>query len=118
MSRLLSSVNAPCRPPTSHCTDSELSGFYTQVGYFFNELYSWVPEELELAVRYARLEEPNETNLALDNEREEFTIGANWFFEGHNNKLTFDISRLRLEDDFIGRKESESRARLQWDVSF
>ncbi len=69
-------------------------------------------------MRYAYVEEPNATDLTFDNERRELTLGANWFFQGHNNKLTVDFSRLRLKDDFIGRKESESRARLQWDISF
>ncbi len=97
--------------------DSELRGYYTQFGYFFNEIYSWVPEELELAVRYARLEEPNENNFALENEREEYTIGANWFFAGHNNKLTLDYSYLTI-DDPSAQDESGSRVRLQWDISF
>lgn len=99
-------------------SDSDLQGFYTQSGYFFNELVSWVPEELELAARYAWLEEPNETNLELDNERQEFTIAANWFFNGHNNKLTLDYSYLTIDDGALGRDGNDSRVRLQWDVSF
>ncbi|MEM7308027.1 MAG: porin [Planctomycetota bacterium] len=98
--------------------DSDLSGYYTQVGYFFNEICSSVPEELELAARYAWLEEPNETNLALDNERQEFTIAANWFFRGHNNKLTLDYSYLTVDDAALGQDDSDHRVRLQWDVSF
>ena len=99
-------------------TKSRLTGGYAQAGYFFHNLFPAFPEPLELAVRYAYLEEPNATDLNFENERQEFTVAANWFFRGHNNKLTFDVSRLRLEDDFFNQNESESRARLQWDISF
>jgi len=98
--------------------DSDLTGYYTQFGYFFNEVFSWVPEELELAARYAWLEEPNETDLELDNEREEYTIAANWFIAGHNNKLTLDYSYLTIDDAALGQDDSDYRVRLQWDVSF
>ena len=98
--------------------DSDLFGFYTQWGYFFNEVWEAVPEELELAARYAWLREPNENNLAEENERQEFTVGANWFFNGHNNKLTLDYSYLTLDDAVAGLDESGSRVRLQWDISF
>ena len=98
--------------------DSDLYGYYAQVGYFFNEVWEAFPEELELAARYAWLTEPNENNLAVDNDREEFTIGANWFFNGHNNKLTLDYSYLTLDDGAAGLDDSGSRVRLQWDISF
>ena len=99
-------------------TKSRLTGGYAQAGYFFHNLFPAIPEPLEFAVRYAYLEEPNRTDLNFENERQEFTLAANWFFRGHNNKLTFDVSRLRLEDDFFNDNESETRARFQWDVSF
>ena len=98
--------------------DSDLRGFYSQVGYFFNETFAWFPEELELAARYAWLEEPNETDIDLYNERQEYTLGANWFFNGHNNKLSLDFSHLTLDDAEAGADESANRVRLQWDVSF
>ena len=58
------------------------------------------------------------TNLALDNERKEFTVGANWFFNGHNNKVTLDYSKLSIEDGALAQSQSDNRVRLQWDVSF
>ena len=98
------------------------------VGYFFminviyflspNKKWESFPEELELAARYAWLTEPNETNLALDNERKEFTVGANWFFNGHINKVTLDYSKLSIEDGTLAQSQSDNRVRLQWDVSF
>ena len=81
-------------------------------------MFPSVPAPLELAVRYAYVDEPNALNLAFENEREEFTIGANWFFKGHNNKLTLDYSRLKLDDSILNQNESENRLRFQWDVSF
>ncbi len=97
---------------------SDLSGGYAQTGYFFNNLFSFVPEPLELAVRYAFLEEPNEVDRQLDNEREEYTMAANWFIAGHNNKLTLDYSYLTIDDGLLNTDDSANRVRLQWDVSF
>ena len=50
--------------------------------------------------------------------QEECTLGANWFFKGHNNKLTLDYSYLTIDDQFAGLDDSKDRVRLQWDVSF
>ena len=96
----------------------ELTGGYAQAGYFFSNILSSVPEPLELAVRYAFVDEPNAMDLTRENNREEFTIGANWFFAGHNNKLTLDFSWLDLDDTMLFQEESDTRLRFQWDVSF
>lgn len=103
---------------TVNGAEHELTGGYVQAGYFFHNVFPEFPEELELAVRYAFVDEPNKTDLFLENERTEATIGANWFFNGHNNKLTLDFSRLDLDDSFLGIGESDNRLRFQWDVSF
>ena len=99
-------------------TKSDLTGAYFQAGYFFHNLVDFIPAPLEFAARYAYVEEPNETERAIYNERNEYTLGANWFFSGHNNKLTLDFSRLTLDDGLVGFSDSENRVRLQWDVSF
>jgi hypothetical protein len=99
-----------------HQTD--LYGLYAQTGYFFNELFDCVPEELEFGFRYALVREPNELNRLKSNTRQEFTTAANWFFYGHNNKLTLDYSYLTLDDDVLSRNVSDQRVRFQWDVSF
>lgn len=99
-------------------TENDLTGAYLQAGYFLHHRFPSVPAPLELAARYAYVEEPNATDRAFDNEREELSLAANWFFKGHNNKLTLDVSHLMLDDGFIGRSASENRVRLQWDVSF
>ncbi len=99
-------------------TKNDFTGAYAQTGYFFHHLIPAVPAPLELAFRYAFVKEPNEVDRALDNLREEFTVAANWFFSGHNNKLTLDFSHLTLEDEFLNRDVSDDRVRFQWDVSF
>ena len=99
-------------------TESDLTGAYLQAGYFFHNKMPAIPEPLEFAVRYAYVEEPNEVDRSVDNERNEYTLGANWFFAGHNNKLTFDYSYLTIDDGFAGLDDSMNRFRLQWDVSF
>ena len=97
---------------------SDLTGAYFQAGYFFHNILEFIPAPLEFAARYAYVEEPNETDRDSYNERKEYTLGANWFFSGHNNKLTLDFSRLTLDDRLVSQTDSENRVRLQWDVSF
>ncbi len=99
-------------------TNSDLTGSYVQAGYFFHNIIPGFPAPLELAARYAYVEEPNKSDISFYNEREEFTVGANWFFNGHNNKLTLDFSHLTLDDGLLQQTDSENRVRFQWDVSF
>ena len=101
-------------------TSSDLNGGYAQAGYFFHSLIPAIPKQLELAARYAVVNEPNKTDIQLENKREEFTIGANWFLfgAGHNNKITADFSHLTLEDEYANQEVSDNRFRLQYDVSF
>ncbi len=98
--------------------NSDLYGYYTQFGYFFHEMNPSFPEELELAIRHAWLTEPNASDFNFENEREETTLAANWFFNGHNNKLTLDYSYLTLDDGAVDDSDHAHRVRLQWDVSF
>ncbi len=93
---------------------TRLEGGYLQAGYFFHEILSKVPEELELAARWAFVD-PDASRS--DDRRHELTLAVNWFFAGHRNKLTLDASRLSLEVPG-GAELAENRIRLQWDVSF
>lgn len=97
---------------------SELTGLYAQAGYFFHNLFPAWPAPLELAARYAYVDEPNQLDRVFVNTRKEYTLGANWFFAGHNNKLSLDYSHLTLDDGLLGRDLAENRLRLQWDISF
>ncbi|NKB87036.1 MAG: porin [Acidobacteria bacterium] len=95
-------------------TTRRLRGLYVQAGYFLHELIASIPAPLEVAVRYAWVD-PN-TEVDAD-DRRELTFGANWFFAGHDNKLTADISRLTMEQAGADTL-ADTRFRLQWDVSF
>jgi phosphate-selective porin len=92
---------------------TELLGNLVQLGYFFGEILSFVPPQLELAGRYA-LYDPDR-DAEKDNQQE-LTFAANWFFHGHLNKLTAEISYLDYELGDVVR--DGTRFRLQWDVSF
>jgi len=97
---------------------SDMEGAYVQSGYFFHNLISFIPKQLEFAGRYAFVEEPNSGNVLVNNRREEYTLGANWFFAGHNSKITADFSYLSLEDTVANREVNDNRFRVQYDVSF
>jgi phosphate-selective porin OprO/OprP len=99
-------------------TENDMSGLYIQSGYFFHNLYEGFPAPLELAARYAYVEEPNRADRSVNNERKEYTLGLNWFFSSHNNKVTLDYSHLTIDDGLVGINDSDDRVRLQWDVSF
>lgn len=46
----------------------------------------------------------------------EFTLGANWFFNRHRNKLMLDLSHVIRRQS--PETDTSNRARLQWDWSF
>ncbi|WP_336515353.1 porin [Pollutibacter soli] len=92
---------------------SNLTGMYVQGGYLFHQLFHWWPRQMELAGRFA-LYRPD-TSIKENNEKE--SGGAvNWFFNGHKNKLTAELTYF----DFtrISASEHGWRFRLQWDISF
>jgi hypothetical protein len=93
---------------------TKLSGWYAQAGYFFHEVLDSFPEKLEFAVRFARVDTEQGVSIPADREA---TLAANYFFHGHNNKLTGDLSYL--ESQAIGSSPDDGwRVRLQWDISF
>ena len=91
---------------------THLTGFYAQGGYFLHEAWPAFPEPLEFAMRFASVD----SDAPELDHRRELTLVGNWYFSGHDNKLTFDVSRLGV-DDATG-SGSGWRARAQWDVSF
>jgi len=95
-------------------TTRDLEGWYAQAGYFFHALVPKFPKPLEMALRVA---EVDSNTSVVDDAENEWTLVFNWFFAGHRNKLTFDISRLHDRNEEVGRRW-ENRVRLQWDVSF
>ena len=74
----------------------------------------WCPDELELVARIAHVDP--DTSLSSDSQWE-WTLGANWYFNGHRNKLSTDVTLLDIDDPATG-SASDVRFRIQWDVSF
>ena len=98
---------------TSAHTDTDLAGGYVQAGIFPHALWQGMPKPLELAARYAEVD-PDQAQGG--DQRRETTLAANWFFNGHRNKLTVDFSRVT---DAAAAPDSrqQDRVRLQWDIS-
>ena len=91
-----------------------MRGSFLQAGYFFHHLVPKIPRQLEVATRYGFVD-PN-THTGGD-QRTEVSFAVNWFFEGHNNKLTFDTSRYSL-DRLDSSGLTDRQFRVQWEVTF
>lgn len=92
----------------------KLSGHYFQAGYFFSNLWSFVPEPLEIAGIYTKYR----PDVDIDNNYErELGMVFNWFFKEHRNKLSMECTNFTFQGA-DGQNPSEWRFRLQWDISF
>ncbi|WP_224484310.1 OprO/OprP family phosphate-selective porin [Robertkochia aurantiaca] len=91
-----------------------LEGSYLQAGYFLHQAWGFIPEPLEIAARYAWYT-PEER--IIDNLHKELGFGLNWFFAGHRNKLTAEVTWFELEGPTFPVTD-EVRVRVQWDISF
>ncbi len=91
---------------------TRLIGGYAQIGSFLNEWFSCAPPPLELVGRLSIVDPDRSFG---DNTEREWTIGANWFLNGHRNKFTTDISWLNF--DSPDRDASQTRFRFQWELS-
>lgn len=59
---------------------------------------------------------PKTSNGFEDNNNYEYTLGCNWFFKGHKNKLTLEYAYIEYNElDTIN--TSGSNIRLLWDIS-
>ena len=91
-----------------------LEGYYAQLG----KAWSWIVGDwqrpVEVALRLAKVDQ--DVDVPGDTQRET-TVAVNLYFAGHDNKLTFDVSRLSLSQNGAGDLD-DVRWRLQWDVSF
>ncbi|MEJ2541181.1 MAG: porin [Gemmatimonadota bacterium] len=99
----------------AEATTTDLVGNYIQVGYFPSLLWSAVPEPMELAFRWATyrpdVDQPS-------NRKDEFSLAANWFFSGHDNKLSAELSWLTLQSGVQDQLEEGVRLRVQWEIQF
>ena len=53
-----------------------------------------------------------------DNRQIEMGLATNWFFSGHKNKLTFELTHFKFQEDQLDETGGGFRFRLQWDISF
>jgi phosphate-selective porin len=95
-------------------TRTVLIGNLVQLGYFLNCVFPRFPEPLELFARYS-IYDPD-TDVP-NNNRQEFSAGANWFFNAHRDKLTIEYAYLAFQAETAEIRDG-SRIRLQWDISF
>jgi hypothetical protein len=94
--------------------ESELSGGYVQFGKIWPLVTASRELPVELALRYARVDW---NRTPQDRDQREVTAVLNVFFEGHRNKLSFDVSRLAVTE-VSGTSARDTRLRAQWEVSF
>ena len=93
---------------------STLRGGYVQAGKVREVRWFDQNFALEGALRVARV---NWNTVQPDRVQDEISLVSNLFIRGHNNKVTAEVSQIRLDSDQTG-KEKDVRFRLQWDVSF
>lgn len=93
---------------------TRMRGAYIQAGYFLHHVVPEVPRQLELGLRYASVDPDHEER---SDRVTESTFVVNWFMEGHDNKLTFDIGRRGLARP-SGSDLSRYQIRFQWDATF
>lgn len=94
-------------------TTNNLSGLVVNTGIFPHQFIKNIPVNLELALRYATVD-TNE--LLVSDKIHEYTFAANWFFNGHRNKITVDTGNYSVQEQELS--ATEWRYRLQWDISF
>jgi len=94
---------------------TDLRGGFVQAGLLPHGLFPALPPQLEVALRYGRVD-PDDPRGS--DRQEEYTAAINWFIDGHANKLTLELGHLTVADPFLQRQGSENRLRVQWDLSF
>lgn len=93
---------------------STLRGGYAQAGKAWPVDIGRYTFPVQIAARYARVDWDD---TPVDRTQTEYTIAANFFLAGHENKFTADVSLLDVSQPVIGEAD-DVRFRLQWDVSF
>jgi phosphate-selective porin OprO/OprP len=95
--------------------ETDLRGGFIQAGWLPHGLLPATPRQLELALRYGKVD--MDDPRGSDTQRE-YTAAVNWFISGHHNKLTLEFGHLTVADPLLQLDGSENRIRLQWDLSF
>jgi phosphate-selective porin OprO and OprP len=93
---------------------SSLRGGYAQFGKLWNAPFVRWSLPTGLAFRYAQVDWDD---TPADRVQREHTLVGNLFIDGHNNKLSAELSRIAVDENDTGSGD-DIRFRLQWDVSF
>ncbi|MFN2378296.1 MAG: porin [Candidatus Binatia bacterium] len=97
------------KDPSDPTRKTDLLGALVQAGFFPHVLVDMVPAGLELAGRYAFVDP--DTDLGGDRQEEGSGV-MTYYFNGHLNKVNFQVSQLTIAS------QAEQRYWLQWDFSF
>jgi len=92
-----------------------LTGAYFQGGLLPHSVWSAVPRQLEVAARYAYID--TDDPRGNDTQREISGV-VSWFIDGHEHKLSVELSKLRVNDPALNVSASRNRLRLQWELRF
>lgn len=88
---------------------TNLMGGLIQAGYFPHHIFPVIPRNLEFAGRYAFVD----PNMHVKNDQQKEISGVvTYFFNGHANKVNFQVSHLIVQN------QSDQRFWLQWDLTF
>lgn len=100
---------------TVHNKKTNMMGGLIQAGFFPHYVLPVVPKNMEFAGRYAFVDPSRDMNNDL---QQEASGVVTYFFNGHSNKINFQISHLIIEDPVTGATASDQRFWTQWDVTF
>ena len=95
-------------------SSATFAGTYLQAGYFFHQVFEKFPEKLEVAGRYAVFSPDLDAHDEFINE---YSMGVNYFFNGHLNKISAEVTRFELGDEIL-QGAGRYRFRVQLDISF
>jgi hypothetical protein len=101
--------------PGDPMAQTTLEGGFIQLGMIPHAVLRQAPPQLDFAFRYAQVDQGD---FRGNDDLEEFTGVANWYFDGHHNKVSLEFAHIDLEDPLLQQQGSENRVRLQWDVRF
>ncbi len=98
-------------PDVSGSSDFDVTGWYAQAGYLIPET------DFEVAARYGMLTDDDGFFGGSDNDFDEWSLGANYYFSGHNAKLQADWTRYTFDPD-SGSEVDDDLFRIQVQLMF
>lgn len=95
--------------------DTTLLGGFVQAGFFPHEQMPLIPKNVEVAGRYAFVDMDNGRR---NDKQTEFSGVINYYLQGHFNKLSLQLSRLKVEDPIQLQDDAVKRLWAQWELTF